>query len=278
MSASPQRSRASSRKASAPAPTRAGAESDAANYLERNRSAWERWAPYYRAVGRRAWLEEEPRWGLWGSLESELRLFSRCTPGMNAVELGCGTGGVCAWLTRAGLHTVGIDIAQAQLENALSLQKEFGLSFRLEQANAEAVPYEDASFDFAISEYGASVWCDPHRWIPEAARLLRPGGMLVFFVTSPFVMTCTPPGGGIVGEQLERAYFGMHRFDFASDNAVEFHLGYGDWFRALNEGGFAVEDLTEVRPGPHAPPRFKLVTNEWARRWPSESIWVARRR
>jgi hypothetical protein len=30
--------------------------------------------------------------------------------------------------------------------------------------------------DLAVSEYGASIWCDPHRWIPEAHRLLRPGG------------------------------------------------------------------------------------------------------
>jgi len=33
-----------------------------------------------------------------------------------------------------------------------------------------------------ISEYGASIWCDPYRWIPEASRLLRPGGDLVFLV------------------------------------------------------------------------------------------------
>jgi hypothetical protein len=28
----------------------------------------------------------------------------------------------------------------------------------------------------AISEYGASIWCDPYAWIPEAARMLRPAG------------------------------------------------------------------------------------------------------
>ena len=36
----------------------------------------------------------------------------------------------------------------------------------------------DASFDLVVSEYGASVWCDPERWIAEAARLLRRGGRL----------------------------------------------------------------------------------------------------
>ncbi len=35
-----------------------------------------------------------------------------------------------------------------------------------------------------VSEYGASIGCDPYTWIPEAARLLRPGGQLIFLVNS----------------------------------------------------------------------------------------------
>ena len=247
------------------------------DYVERNRAAWERWAPHYRAPGRRLWDEDEPRWGMWGVLESEVGLLEQCEPGMNAIDLGCGTGYVCAWLTRAGLHAVGVDIAQAQIDNALALQREFELSFRLDRSNAESVPYEDDSFDFAISEYGASVWCDPYRWLPEAARLLRPGGMLVFVVTAPFVMACTPTGGGAADERLERPYFGMHRFEFAGDDAVEFHLGHGDWFNVLKDNGFAVEDLREIRPDEHATPRYKFVSTTWARKWPSEEIWIARR-
>jgi SAM-dependent methyltransferase len=249
----------------------------AADYLERNRAAWERWAPYYRASGRRAWAEDEPRWGMWGALESDLGLLEQCEPGMNAVDLGCGTGFVCAWLARAGLHPVGIDISQAQIESAMSFQRDFGLTFRLDRANAEAVPYVDASFDLAVSEYGASVWCDPYRWIPEAARLLRPSGQLIFIVTAPFLMTCTPVSGGAVGEHVQRPYFGMHRFEFESDDAVEFHLGHGEWFRVLRRNGFSVENLIEIRPGEHAPPRYNFVSNAWARSWPSEDIWIARK-
>jgi SAM-dependent methyltransferase len=247
------------------------------DYLERNRAAWERWAPYYRAAGRRAWAEEEPRWGLWGVLESDLNLLRHCQPGMNALELGCGTGYVCAWLTRAGARPVGIDIAQAQIETAVSLQQEFGISFRLDRANAEDVPYEAESFDFVISDYGASVWCDPYRWVPEAARLLAPEGVLIFIVTSPFAMTCTSTSGGPAGDRLERPYFGMHRFELENEGTVEFHMGHGDWFKVLRASGFAVDDVVEVRPGPHSRPRYDFVTNEWARKWPSEDIWIARR-
>jgi SAM-dependent methyltransferase len=177
-----------------------------------------------------------------------------------------------------GFHAVGVDFAHAQVENARGFQQEFSVAFRLDTANAEDVPYDDASFDLAVSEYGASVWCDPARWLPEAARLLRPGGRLVFIVTAPLAMVCTPVSGGSAGERLERPYFGMRRFEFAGDDAVEFHLGHGAWFRALAESGFVVDDLIEVRPEPHTPPRFMFASNEWAREWPSEDIWIARRR
>jgi ubiquinone/menaquinone biosynthesis C-methylase UbiE len=92
---------------------------------------------------------------------------------MDAIELGCGTGYVSSWLVRAGARPVGIDISQQQLATAHAMQAEFGVDFPLVLANAERVPFQDSSFGLAISEYGASLWCDPHRWIPEAARLYR---------------------------------------------------------------------------------------------------------
>ena len=62
-------------------------------------------------------------------------------------------------------------------------------------ATPSTSPFPDASFDLAISEYGASIWCDPYRWIPEAARLLRPGGQLIFLVNGTLHMLCTPDLG-----------------------------------------------------------------------------------
>jgi SAM-dependent methyltransferase len=133
--------------------------------------------------------------------------------GMHAIELGCGTGYVSSWLVRAGARPVGIDISQQQLATARAMQAEFGVDFPLVLANAERVPFQDSSFGLAISEYGASLWCDPHRWIPEAARLLSPGGRLVFLRPSPLFALCVPVQGQ-VGNALLRPQFGLCQLDW----------------------------------------------------------------
>ena len=125
--------------------------------------------------------------------------------GLDAIELGCGTAYVSAWLARLGARPVGVDITPAQLETARAIQAEHGLAFPLIEANAEAVPLPDASFDLAISEYGAAIWCDPYRWIPEAARLLRPGGRLIFLGNSTLLMLCAPDEDDVpAGDRLLR--------------------------------------------------------------------------
>src|SRR5688572_29203483 len=150
-----------------------------ADYILENRAYWDTQAASYAESGRCAW-DGEPRWGIWGVPETKLRLLPQDMTGFDAIELGCGTAYVSAWLARRGARPVGIDNSPAQLATARALQLEFGLEFPLHLGNAEATPFASGSFDFAISEYGAAIWCDPYKWIPEAARLLKPGGQLVF--------------------------------------------------------------------------------------------------
>ena len=80
-----------------------------------------------------------------------------------------------------------------------------------------------------------------------------------------------------VTERLERPLFGMHRFAW-SDGVVEFHLPHGAMIRVLRESGFEVEDLVEVEIPEGATTRYPFVTAEWARRWPAEEVWKARKR
>lgn len=250
-------------------------------HVRRNRTAWDAWAVDYEAAGRRAWESPEPSWGVFGVPESQLRVLpDEGVAGLDAIELGCGTGYVSAWLARLGARPVGIDNSERQLESARRFQAEFGIRFPLIHGNAEAVPLPDASFDLAVSEYGASIWADPYLWVPEAARLLRPDGRLIFLVNGTLLMLTAPDleADGPSGDRLLRPYFDMHRFEFPDTDAVEFHLGYGDWIRLLRANGFEVEDLIEVRPAPDATTTWNLVTPEWAQRWPVEEIWKARKR
>jgi SAM-dependent methyltransferase len=248
------------------------------DHIARNRAAWNRSAAGYVDSGRRNWNDAEPSWGIWGIPESEAQILPD-VDGLDIIELGCGTAYVSAWLARLGARPVGIDISENQLATARSLQDEHDLHFPLIQGNAEAVPLAGASFDLAISEYGAAIWCDPHRWIPEAARLLRPGGRLIFLGNAALVvlaMTDSDADGPATAE-LRRDYFGMHRFEWDDDESVEFHLNHGDWIRLLRGSGFDVENLIELRPAAGATTRYPWVTLDWARRWPSEEVWVARR-
>ena len=265
----------SSDGAPAPEPT-----PDLPDHVGRNRAAWDAWAARYEAPGERAWASDEPSWGVFSVPESKLHALPD-VDGLDTIELGCGTAYVSAWLARRGARPVGIDNSARQLETARRLQRQHGIEFPLIHGNAEQVPLPDASFDLAISEYGASIWADPYRWIPEAARLLRPGGHLIFLVNGTLLMLTAPDleADGPAGDRLLRPYFGMYRFEWPDDDvSVEFHLGYGDWIRLLRANGFEIEDLLEVRPEPDATTDWHLATPEWAQRWPVEEIWKARKR
>lgn len=253
--------------------------SDLPEHVRRNRDNWDRTARDWVAPGRENWKQDEPTWGVWQVPESQLPMLPADLDGLDVIELGCGTAYVSSWLARRGARPVGIDNSQAQLDTARGFQEEFGIEFPLLHGNAEAVPYPDASFDFAISEYGASIWCDPYRWIPEAARLLRPGGRLVFLVNAPLEMLCVPDAEAEPAtDRLLRPYFGMHRFEWSDDESVEFHLPHGELIALLRSSGFEIEELVEVRPPDGSTTRFPYVTLEWSQRWPCEEVWKVRRR
>ena len=249
------------------------------DHVQRNREAWDSFAERYAGPGRAQWEANQPTWGIYSVPEADVGMLPPSVDGLDVIELGCGTAHVSSWLARRGARPVGIDNSPAQLETARRLQTEFGVEFPLHLGNAEQTSFPDESFDLAISEYGASIWCDPYLWIPEAARILRPGGQLVFLVNGAILMLCAPDAEDEPAtDRLLRDYFGMHRFEWPDDPSVEFHLGHGDMIRLLRRCGFEVEDMIEVRPAPGTTPSHPFVTNDWAQRWPVEEVWKARKR
>ena len=248
------------------------------DYVAENRALWTQSnAEYTDESARRSWSRDEITWGIFGVPERELGALGDFA-GLDVVELGCGTAYFSGLLARRGARPVGVDITPAQLDTARRCQLEFGLEFPLVEANAEEVPLPDSSFDLAFSEYGASIWCDPYRWIPEASRLLRPGGRLVFLCSSPLLMLCAVEEPDTTSETLQHPQRGMHKTAWA-DGGVEFHLGHGDMLRVLRNSGFEVEALIELFAPDDAQTHvyYSHVTAEWARKWPAEEIWAARR-
>jgi SAM-dependent methyltransferase len=239
-----------------------------------NRTAWTGVAPSYAKSAIRHWTATEPTWGNLGRPERELGLLDDVR-GLDVLELGCGTAFWSAWLQRRGARPIGLDLTRAQLTTARRMQRAYGQRFPLIEADSEAVPLRDDFVDLVVSEYGASIWCDPHRWVAEAARVLRPGGRLVFLVNSWLAVLCQDEVGG-VSDRLRRDWRTTRRIEWADDGSVEFHLTPGEWIALLRAHGFEVERLGHLLADPDADaPEASADTPEWPRRWPTEEIWTA---
>jgi SAM-dependent methyltransferase len=245
----------------------------------RNRESWTNAnGDYTDAKASSTWAAEEITWGVFGIPEAPLGTLG-LVAGLDVVELGCGTAYVSAWLAKRGARPVGVDVTPAQLATARRCQLEFGIEFPLVEASAEEVPLASARFDLAISEYGAVIWCDPYRWIPEAHRLLRPGGRLWFLRNSTISILCAPDEGR-PSATLERPQRGLGRLEFPGEIGVEWQLPHGELFRLLRDTGFEVVDLVELYAPDDAVDHeyYDAFSADWSRKWPVEEIWVARKR
>ncbi len=227
---------------------------------------------------RRAWQQPGVRWGLFAISDDELQVLGDVRD-LDIAEFGCGTAFLSAALARAGARPIGIDVTHAQLLTAQRCQQEFNVWFPLIEANAETVPLASRSLDIVVSEYGASLWCDPELWVAEAARLLRDDGRLVFLTNSVLSALCVPAESGVATEQLQRPQRDLGRVQWPG-GGVEHHSSHGRWIDILTRNGFTVERLNELYAPPTAvaPDYYEIVSTHWAQRWPAEDLWTARLR
>jgi SAM-dependent methyltransferase len=248
-------------------------------HAQHNREYWDGMADQWVDAGRRGWAENNPTWGVWHVPEADIHVLDPIE-GKDVLEAGCGTAYWSSYVARRGGRVVGLDNSPKQLETARALQKEFGVDFPLHLGSAEDMPFEDASFEIVFSEYGACIWCDPYLWIPEAVRVLRPGGQLAFLANSTLSMLCAPDAEEPPTEKLLRPLFGMHRFEWKDDPGIEFHLPHGKWIELFRQLGMEVEALIPLQAPPDARPhRFiGLPQPEWGKKWPVEEIWKARKK
>ena len=249
---------------------------DLTAHAVRNRASWDAFSDEYQAKHGGQLAESGGlAWGTAQIPESELLVLGDVA-GKDILEFGCGAAQWSIALAQRGARPVGLDLSGRQLEHARRLMAEAGVDFPLIHGSAEAVPLPDASFDIVFCDHGAMTFADPYLTIPEAARLVRPGGLFAFNHHSPIETICWPLAADKVGNRLALDYFGMHRFDDGED--TYFQLPYGEWIRLFRANGFVVEDLIEPRPADGATSTYRNDEElAWARRWPSETIWRLRR-
>lgn len=230
------------------------------------------------AAAEAQWSRPHAVWGLFAIPEAELGVLGDVA-GLRVAELACGTAYFSAWLARAGAHPVALDLSAEQLATARRLQGAHGPEFPLLHGDAERLPLTAGSVDLVVSEHGAAAWCDPTRWLPEAARVLRPGGRLAFLTNSHLSAMCVPAEGGLADDRLLRGQRQTFRVHWPG-GGVEFHPSHGDWIQLLRAAGFTVEAMHELYAPEDADdhPFYEIVSRDWATRWPSEELWVATRR
>ena len=248
----------------------------------RNQRFWDEYAEGYLAGHTLNLPTDVPTWSVWGTPESELGVLGTYAD-RDVVELGCGGAQFSIALARGGARCTGIDISAEQLALASRLldaaEAIDGIrpDVTLAQADVEATGLPAAAFDIAFSDYGASMYADPLQWVPEAARVLRPGGRLVFSAITPLLEICWPADMSAASNTIVHDYFGLHRVD---QRAVYFNLPYGEWIRLFRRSGLDIIDMVETRPPSTMTETAYRSESQvaWAKRWPAEMIWVLEKR
>src|SRR6202171_2035983 len=242
-------------------------------HAKHNRAVWEAQSAEYQEKHRLD-LEHAPSaWGIWRIPEAELGVLGEVA-GLDVLEFGCGGAQWGVALAGAGARVVGLDFSAAQLTHARRYMGEAGVEFPLGEASGEDVPLPDASFGSVFCAHGVMSFAKPELAVPEAARLLRPGGLFAFCRFGPLVEVCWDLAADVISARLEQSYFELDELRY---DTIEYWRGYGEWIRIFGDAGLVVEALIELRAPEGATSTYEGVPYEGARRWPGEVIWRLRK-
>jgi SAM-dependent methyltransferase len=243
------------------------------DHVQHNRAFWDADSDDYQAAHGEG-LRVAPRaWGAFRIPESELHVLGE-VQGRDVLELGCGAAQWSIALIAAGARPVGLDVSRVQLGHARATHADVPLVL----GSGERLPLADARFDVVFCDHGALSFCDPDVILPECARVLRPGGLLAFCATHPLLYLTWDEDGQRQTRRLRMNYHDLGRMELG-EGTIDWTLPPGAWIRALGSHGFIVEDCIEVCAPPGATTTYvDFAPPAWARRWPAEWIWKARRR
>lgn len=110
-------------------------------------------------------------------------------PGMRVLDVACGTGNTALPAARAGAEVTGVDIAPNLIEQAIARAEAEGVKVKFEVGDAEALQYDDASFDAVITMFGAMFAPRPDVTASELKRVVKPGGLIAMANWTPEAFT-----------------------------------------------------------------------------------------
>ena len=246
-----------------------------------NRTWWDANAAEYYAAHGEVLGDADFLWCPEGLREAEAHLLGDVA-GRHVLEVGCGAAQAGRWLVSQGARVTAFDVSMGQLRQSRALDARTGIAVpSLVQADAQQLPFRDASFDLVASAFGAIPFvADSRGTLGELARVVRPGGRVVFSVTHP-IRWAFPDDPGPAGLTVRQSYF--DRTPYVEQDAtgvavyVEHHRTLGDRVRDLVAAGLVLEDLVE----PEWP---EDRTQEWGQ-WspmrgallPGTAVFVTRR-
>ena len=167
-----------------------------------NRDAWNADSDTYQADhGPQLKASGGMAWGVWQMPEKHLQVLGDVKD-QDILEFGCGAAQWSISLAKAGARPVALDLSEKQLEHARKLMIDADVDFPILHASAEEVPLPDESFDIVFCDYGAMTFGDPYATVPEAARLLRPGGLLLLHGFNPESVVLGASGDGLQARPL----------------------------------------------------------------------------
>ena len=162
----------------------------------------------------------------------ELAAHQKAEPQDKVLDIGCGIGGPARWIaSKYGCHVTGIDLTAAFCEAARILNAETGLSDRVSivEGSATAMPFADAIFDKAYSQYVLMNIADKAAFYNETLRVVRPGGLAI--------LTCMATGPAGVP---------LYPMPWADTSATSFLVSPTTLRADLQTAGFDIVAFTDL--------------------------------
>jgi SAM-dependent methyltransferase len=153
-------------------------------------------------------------------------------PGSRVLDVGCGSGQLTLIAAKDGLEITGVDIASNLIERARARAQGEGLRVRFEEGDAEALPFEDASFDVVVSLIGAMFAPRPNLVAKELLRVCKPGGTIAMANWTP---------QGFIGQMFKTIS------KFIAPSGMPSPVLWGDETTVRERLGAGLSDLTLVR-------------------------------